>query len=215
MIFPMVDHRAKYLSSCGVNLQSGNLLEMPFSFTVAEQSFLSHLSMMKIALVLAVLTAIVAAETSKCVVQDGSDTYNFNRLARTNDYNFDYYNGATRYNIQINFCQPLGANVCGNNTAICQTWTGASASLGNFATLDVTAGSKGSYMDYTGGSQGRRSTVDLICDPSVAGMNFTFVNENPTLTYNFAIRSALACPSGVSALAPFFALILACIFFQF
>jgi hypothetical protein len=113
------------------------------------------------------------------------------------------YQGRTPWNFYFNLCQPIRTigpftNNCGGAQA-CQQWTGDSASLGQFNTVNYTDITNGVQVTATGGSVldgvARHMNLQILCAnvsdpyPTLTG------DETTTLTYDFSWNRVEVCPA--------------------
>jgi hypothetical protein len=123
------------------------------------------------------------------LMQDGSD-YTFNVQA---DQVITYY---------VNVCGPIvkSTSLCtAAKTGACQVWTGSSASIGLSTSLQLgplktpqKSTDKGLTGTMTGGTDGRASEIDFICNPDIAIGEPEF-QEQQGNTYLMRWETKLAC----------------------
>jgi Cation-independent mannose-6-phosphate receptor repeat len=161
------------------------------------------------------LFLVSAAQAYVCTFEDTTMGVHYNLSALTNDKHdyecesHDRDGNTLKY--WMNPCRPTITQLCGPNCATCQQWDptreDGKASLGSTLQATAVAGTLpeqkangGFSIDFTGGTnaqsgQPRSETVFFICDRSVSVGLPKFVDENPSLHFNFEWRSKEACVS--------------------
>jgi len=150
----------------------------------------------------------IAAQTPSCqFVDNKGDKYDLSGMTNNNNDYFQNF-ASLKWDVWINVCRATLTNLCGAGTAACQQWdpnspTGKAAlGLANTMVLETlqkpsTKSPYGVTAQYTGGGGGREFEIDFQCNPGGGIGQFSFLNENPKLHYNFAWPTQYACPTNV------------------
>jgi hypothetical protein len=109
----------------------------------------------------------------------------------------DYSATVGPYTYTFNVCKALTASCGGvNGAAACQTAASvASFSLGMASTQAIGKSVDGVSFAYSGGADGRVSSITFLCDRNAPAhpTSWSVINEAPTLTYAITGNSSLAC----------------------
>ncbi|KAI6650277.1 hypothetical protein LOD99_5956 [Oopsacas minuta] len=96
---------------------------------------------------------------------------------------------------------PWGNGDCKKGDTTCQ-YTGDEGyfSLGTAVRYVISQAVSDKHMPYVsfsyyGGTKGRASTVEIICDPASSVDKLQFMGEYPTHAYNFKLNTVKFCPN--------------------